>query len=377
MKNLILTLIITLPLTLLGQGWEQTYGGVSNDYGKSVQQTNDGGYVITGGTDGDVWLIKTDEDGNEQWSQTFGENGGGYSVQQTNDGGYIITGITYSDNNIWYDVCLIKTDENGEEQWTKTFGEISGGINGRDYGESVQQTQDGGYIITGGTSYETTLSSDLWLIKTDGNGNELWTKTFGGSETSNHGYSVRQTTDGGYVISGYTVVNVSDYILDVCLIKTDGNGNELWSKTFGGPEDDGGNSVQQTQDGGYIITGITNSSSGNEYMYLIKTDSNGNELWSNTFGGIGGGTGESVQQTQDGGYIITGYTWIEDEQYLYLIKTDDQGNITSTFEIPLPNTDRKLEKTINLKGQEVKPQTGQPIIEIFDDGSTQKKIIIE
>ena len=105
--------------------------------------------------------------------------------------------------------------------------------------------------------------------------------------------------------------------------------------------------------------------------------SNGNELWTKTFGGIGGGTGESVQQTQDGGYIITGYTWIEVEQYLYLIKTNQFGNITSTFEIPLPNPDRKLEKTVNLIGQEIKPQTNTPIIEIFDDGSQKKKIIIE
>ena len=131
MKNLILTLIITLPLTLWGQGWEQTYGGNGEnlDNGKSVEQTQDEGYIITGYTNSfgnggyDVYLIKTVENGNEQWSQTFGGEGTdiGYSVQQINDGGYIITGYTNSFGNGNTDVYLVKTDENGNEQWTKIF----------------------------------------------------------------------------------------------------------------------------------------------------------------------------------------------------------------------------------------------------------------
>jgi len=426
MKKLLL-ILLCLPIIGFGQGWEQTFGGTNQDFGTSGQQTSDGGYIITGRTYSfgngvyDVYLIKTDGNGNELWTKTFGgiANDVGFSVQQTSDGGYIITGHTTSFGNGAEDVYLIKTDGNGNELWTKTFGGIL-----IDEGVLVQQTNDGGYIITGHTTSFGNGLSDVYLIKTDVNGDSLWTKTFG-STTNDFGLSVQQTSDGGYIITG------TFEFYDVYLIKTDSNGNELWTKTFGGVDNDIGFSVQQTSDGGYIISGRTFSfGNGLSDVYIIKTDGNGNELWTKTFGGSGNDEGAKIQQTSDGGYILTGYTeafqfafqdvyliktdgngdslWTKkfggtfndvgvsvqqtsDGGYIifgwsgsfgngaedvYLIKTDGNGNVSSTFNIPTTSK-KKLKKIVDILGREIVPKSNRPFIEIYDDGSVEKKIIIE
>jgi len=181
MKKLLL-ILLCFPLIGLGQGWERTYGGTSDDWGLSVQQTTNGGYIITGFTysfgNGDVYLIKTDGNGIEQWNQTFGGTGiaGGFSGQQTSDGGYIICGENSFSTSTLPDVLLIKTDGNGIEQWNQTFGGTDD-----DRGWSVQQTTDGGYVISGFTYSFGNGSGDVYLIKTDGNGIEQWNKTFGGT----------------------------------------------------------------------------------------------------------------------------------------------------------------------------------------------------
>ena len=426
MKKLLL-ILLCLPMIGFGQGWEQTLGGASSDVGYSVQQTTDGGYIITGYTEsfgdtlGDIYLIKTDGIGVEQWNQTYGGTSydAGFSVEQTTDGGFIITGNT---SLLWaaesLDIGLIKTDTNGVEQWNQTFG---GGNN--DYGFSVEQTTDGGYIIAGGagSNISSNGGTDVYLIKTDVNGNSLWTRTLGGA-SSDVGYSVQQTTDGGYIVCGETNsflsgVNVyliktdtngieqwsqtfggassvgnsieqttdGGYIIvgkttsfgngsyDVYLIKTDGNGIEQWYKTYGGTSSEEGNSVKQTTDGGYIITGYTESfGNGMADVYLIKTDANGIEQWSQTFGGAGSDGGQSVEQASDGGYIITGHKGAD----VYLIKTDVNGNATFTLNIPI-NPNRKLQKTVDILGKQTKPQTNTPFIEIYDDGTVEKRIVIE
>jgi hypothetical protein len=309
------------------QDWNNTFGDSYYHEGRSVQQTADGGYIITGNIPAyDLWLIKTDSQGNEVWNQTFGGSEGeqGASVQQTDDGGYIITGYNYSIGAHNADAWLIKTDSDGNEEWNHEFG----GSN-QDYGSSVQQTTDGGYIIAGseGYNWDPDIDSDVWLIKADSDGNEEWNQIFGGS-SHDWGRSVQQTTDGGYILTGYTESfgNGGD---DVWLIKTNSNGNEEWSQTFGGSSSDRGYSVQQTSDGGYIITGYTGSyGNGGQDVWLIKTDSNGNEEWNQTFGGSNHDYGKSVQQTTDGGYIITGGTqsFGNGEYDVWLIKTDSEGN---------------------------------------------------
>ncbi len=306
--------------------WTRTYGGTNNDYGRSILQTNDGGFVSTGCTASfgagnyDIFLIKTDSSGNQQWMQTFGgsSNDYGYCVQQTNDNGFIIAGYTslypYS-----YQVYLVKTDSSGNQMWSQTFGGSSA-----DYGYYVQQTADDGFIICGSTNSYGAGNYDVYLLKTDAWGNLIWFRTFGGSG-SDLGSSVYQTLDSGYIISGYTM-SFGNYF-QTYLIKTDEFGFQSWYQTYGGSGTEYGRSVRQTSDGGYIIAGLTSSyGSGSNDIYLIKTDSLGIQLWQQTFGGQGSDEGESVHLTIDSGFIVAGCSnsFSEDFQ-VYLVKTDSVG----------------------------------------------------
>ena len=290
--------------------WNQTYGGTNGDDGYSMVQTADGGYAIAGYTlsfgagSYDFWLVKTDAAGNHQWNQTYGGASLDYgrSVVQTADGGYAIAGYTLSFGAGSYDFWLVKTDAAGNHQWNQTYGGT-----GSDRGYSVVQTADGGYTIVGSTDSFGAGGSDVWLLKTDIAGNHLWNQTYGGTNTDT-GASMVQTADGGYTIAGSTnSFGAGSY--DVWLVKTDAAGNHLWNQTYGGASSDGGYSVVQTADGGYAIVGYTLSFGAGSYdFWLVKTDAAGNHLWNQTYGGANTDRGYSVVQTADGGYTIVGYT---------------------------------------------------------------------
>jgi len=328
-------LVVTLPSSVADLEpqleWENTFGGTGDYVGWSVQVADDGGYIITGytvssGTGGrDIYLVRADSSGNRVWSKTFGGTGEDYgrSVQGTGDGGYIITGNTYSSGAGGRDVYLVKTDSSGNRVWSKTFGGT-----GEDYGRSIQVADDGGYIITGYTYSSGAGGADLYLVKTDSSGNLVWENTFGGTG-DDAGRSVQVTDDGGYIITGYTESSGAGGA-DLYLVRTDSSGNLVWENTFGGTDEDAGRSIQVTDDGGYIITGYTESSgAGGADLYLVKTDSSGNLVWTKTFGGTGTDLGWSVQVTGDGGYIITGYTMSSGAggRDLYLVRTDSSGNL--------------------------------------------------
>ncbi|NQV15823.1 T9SS type A sorting domain-containing protein [bacterium] len=319
------SLVYAQPDTL----WTRTYGGTDDDHGEAIQHTFDGGYILVGDAipsgsgDRDVWLIKTDSDGQELWSHMFGGGGDdkGFSVQPTIDGGYIVTAATNSFGNGDYDFWLIKTDSLGQEQWNRTFGGSS-----PDYARSVLETIGGGYIITGRTASFGGGGDDIWLVKTDSLGNEEWNQTYGGSEHE-VGYSVLQSHDQGYVIAGRTS-SLGNGNYDMWLLKTDSLGNEEWAETFGGSNWESAFSIQATTDGGYIVVGGTNSFGiGGDDVWLIKTNSQGQEEWNQTFGGSEWETGFSVKENIDRGFIIAGgtTTFGAGDRDVWLVKTDSIG----------------------------------------------------
>lgn len=351
LKSCILTTTILcgfFPCNAQTITFQKTYGGnlscggnSPQDQGWSVQPTSDGGYIIGGNTTclganiDDVYLIKTDSLGDTLWTKTFGAVDdqyvqGNMSVQQTADGGYVIVGYslinTPSPGPIL--IYLIKTDSSGNLLWSETLG-AHGSTTKNNYANSVQQTTDGGFIIGGSTSGYGAGLWDLYLIKTDISGGISWTKTFGGTDNEPSGYpvSVRQTTDGGYVIAGVTKSFGAQWI-DVYVVKTDSAGNHLWSKQYGGSGVDVVNSIQQTTDGGYILSGYTDSTgAGQTSAFLIKTDTIGDTLWTKKYKNNNSYCiAASARQTNDGGYIFTGETFINSSSVSLLVKTDANGD---------------------------------------------------
>jgi hypothetical protein len=259
------------------------------------------------------------------FAKTYGEAewDEAYSVQQTSDGGYIVAGVTWSFGVDSGDIFFIKTDANGNIIWAKTYG----GTN-YDLAYSVQQTSDGGYIVAGITASFGAGGYDIFLVKTDANGNLQWAKTYGGTSWD-RAFSVQQTSDGGYIVAGWTD-SFSAGLGDIFLIRTDASGNISWAKTYGGGSFDRAYSVQQTSDGGYIAAGFTRSfGAGDDNIFLIRTDASGNISWAKTYGGTYYDYAYSVQQTSDGGYILAGETVSFGAGGAFLVKTDANGNIGS------------------------------------------------
>jgi len=313
--------------------WSRTFGGSDYDICDCVQQTSDGGYILGGLTRSfgagfnDSWLVKINADGDSLWSRTFGgsDSEESKSVVQTSDGGYVLGGHTRSYGAGQADFWLVRADANGDSLWSRTFG----GSN-LDYCCSVQQTTDGGYILGGYTDSFGAGAGDFWLVKTDSLGDSLWSRTFGGSQ-GDVCRSVQQTTDGGYILGGWTASYGAGND-DFWLVKTDSLGDSLWSRTFGGSNLDYCRSVQQTTDGGYILGGYTESyGAGQSDFWLVRADENGDSLWSRTFGGSNNDYGWSVQQTTDGGYILAGetYSFGAGGYDFWLVKTDAGGTGTT------------------------------------------------
>jgi hypothetical protein len=335
--------------------WTRAYGGEWTDHGQCIRQTSDGGFVIAGYSDSfspgvadyNFYLIKTDVNGDSVWQRVYGGTGDDRAqcVRQSRDGGYILAGYTTSFGQGGADVYLVKTDANGILIWTRTYGG-----SGHDEAQSVWQTTDDGFIVAGYTASFGSGGYDVYLIRTDANGDTTgggWARTYGGPE-DDCAYSAQQTLDGGYIVAGRTR-SFGAGIDDVYLTKTDAAGAATWTRTYGGTGDDQGFSVQQTlPDSGYIITGFTALSDISMHdIYLVRTKANGDTLWTRSFGGQRYDQGNSVQQTSDGGYVIGGYSdsFGEDlDDYdLYLLRTGRNGRLRWSRTFGWPDYDDRGE----------------------------------
>ena len=272
--------------------WDKVFGGAEFDDGNSVRPTADGGYIATGALGGDFWLIRTDGSGNKLWDKTYGWEMGN-AVLTTADGGFVAAG---SDTGTEGAARLLKVDADGNVVWDRVYDSPF-----TENASDLQPTADGGFIMTGYTEHEVGGNTDIWLLRADSAGNELWQTSFGHG-WMDYGRSVWQTSDGGYVIAGE---HSDGTYYGASLIKTNADGNEIWENVFDKSRgDEGWNSVLQAADGGYVVAGYaTLSSSGAHSMSVAKTDANGNEVWYWTFAGY---EAKAVRQMADGGYIIVG-----------------------------------------------------------------------
>jgi hypothetical protein len=288
----------------------------------------------------DVWLVKTDSDGNLIWNTTYGTPiyDQGFSVKQTTDGGYVVVGYCnnkgygYASHKPW----LIKTDGNGAMIWHQTFNHtfyenVTQTVVWGE-GHAVKQTSDGGYIVAGDVQPRGDRPGAIWLIKTDASGNKTWDRVFhGGGEPSYlsaSARSVQQTADGGYIVAGRAQCPPQGRG-DIWLIKTDVDGTVAWNRTFGKTygEDDGEETaftVEQTSDGGYIVAGKSTGQA--DYSgWVIKTNGFGEQVWELTLESCHSVC--AAQQTADGKYMIFGHTpgaWYSG--CVRLVKVDEHGN---------------------------------------------------
>jgi len=309
--------------------WSQTYGGRGSDWCYSVIQTPDDGFALAGLTDSfgaggvDFWLVVTDKEGEELWSQTYGGDSIEYCYSHilTDDVGYALAGFTNSFGAGEMDFWLVRTDEEGGELWSQTYGGEQDEIC-----QSVIQTVDGGFALAGYTVSIDESDLDFLLVVTDEEGGELWSQTYGGEDWDVCS-SIIQTADGGFALAGFTGSFGEGG--DFWLVRTDEEGEEIWSQTYGGENNDDCYSIIQTPDGGFALAGRTLSFGEGGDFWLVRTDEEGEEIWSQTCGGEDSDFCESVIQTADGGFTLAGKTVSYDEEgwptNFWLVRTDEEG----------------------------------------------------
>lgn len=401
-QDMYLPVSLALTLSLCSEAfsqpdslWSRTYGGIRRDMIRCTRQTSDGGFISTGYfsvfwtgqdlTSPDLWVLKTDSQGEIEWERLYGISGeeSGYWIEQTPDGGYIVGGSVFiqgtgqealamkidgSGNEQWSYICdnpvgssycrcikrtfdggyilaaeyeavvtnivLVKLDPSGQEEWTR---EYNGTSFSWDYPRYVEQTLDGGYIVTGTFSDFNSGQSSLFLLKTDEFGEEEWCNYYGG-EYWDTGECVHHLNGSGYIATGTFYSSYSGR--DLWLLRVDELGNTIWSRRYGGADQDRGFNLEVTEDSCYFITGYTFSmGAGEEDLYALKTDFNGQLLWQRTFGGPQRDIGYCGAQLDDNGYVVSGYTYSFSEGPLFdgwVIRLASDLGVEETDNAPEP-----------------------------------------
>ena len=352
MPSILSIVFFLFHLTISAQSdieWEKRYGGSGHDEAWSVKETKDGGYIIAGdssSSNGDVssnkgkkdlWLVKLDKKGDLEWQTNFGGSDfdGISSVVQTKDGGYILGASTYSNdgdvgqNKGGLDYWILKVDSRRQLEWEKTYGGT-----GIDKCTSIIEAWEGGYIVIGsGNDSNGDISAnngryDLWILKLDIAGNIEWDKNYGGS-CNDSAASIQKTEDGGYIVLGES--NSSCWIL-----KLDKYGKVIWEKTYGSKGREQPQSIQLTADGGYVAVCLKSDNCGeNSDYWILKIDAKGNQEWIQRYGGSEHDVPCAVQQTDDYGYLIGGYTKSNDGDIgkhighfdYWIVKLDTKGKL--------------------------------------------------
>ncbi|WP_345258156.1 hypothetical protein [Flaviaesturariibacter amylovorans] len=353
--------------------WSRVYGGSNEDEARSAAQTADGHYILAGTTKsnsddvtghrgfGDAWVVKLTPAGEKLWARTYGGSGGDVaeSVLVMPDGAIVFAGTTSSSNGDIsanrgnYDLWVTKLDANGDIRWSRTYGGTAS-----DEGHKIIATADGGFVVAG-TSQSTNGdvpgnngSVNAWAIRLDGDGNIVWSKVFGGSY-NDFFYAIAPSGDGGFVFGGSTRSNDGDISglhntptegFDAWLLKTDGSGNKIWSKVYGGSKSDGAWEVIPNPDGSFLFAGSTDSPDGDISSprggvdsWLVKVDAAGTRTWSRVFGGTRSDNAVGMLRDTDGSLILAAATTSNDGDLaarggttasdLWITRHDAAGNL--------------------------------------------------
>ena len=333
--------------------WEKSYGDVRSNMVRDIVQTSDGGYLVAGSTftgakSYEVYLMKLDSTGGLTWSKQYGGDDSDwiYSVRQTSDSGYILAGNTDSfgggtDTDMW----VLKLDSSGNEQSHTRLGGSA-----TDTAHSIRQTNDGGYVLTGITASYGAGTADLMVVKMDSSLAVTWAKSYGGTGNQK-GQSIQQTADDGYIVAGYSDSFGSSGAM-VWVLKLDSSGNVTWERALGGSSSEQAQFVRQTSDSGYIVVAYTSSfGAGSNDFWVIRLDSFGNTVWDKTFGGSGSDWPNSVHETSDGGFLISGETdsfgVSGSNMATWLLKIGDDGSLGCGYGVDTSHVELSTNATVS------------------------------